>query len=362
MMVTMTNTNHDMNDDFLELPEDDRFAERFAATLTDADKRRVEILDRVHDTYLRTRRDAELRKQIQFLVEGSLRLREGRRIEGRALIVIGESGAGKSWTVAHAVDDRPEFKPTGDFRPFVRFVAPRPCTLKQLGRELLRELGYAIERDLPEHITWEKVRERLKALRVRFVWIDEMQHAMTGTDVQKLRDTIKNVMQQNDWPVSFILSGLPTLVDFLMGDFQFQRRKRVIRLSDLEFPLHAQVIRWILENIVLKRAGMTLAAELTEDEFVHRLCYAGCGRFGMIVTLVRNALEEALSEKLAEGPVAIRHFATSYSALTGCEPAQNVFIAEQWEKIDPEPMLFKPDEDEVPAEPLPKTRRRGRGK
>jgi len=359
----MTNFTDDLNDnEFLETPVDDGFLERFAATLSDADKRRVEILDRVHDTYLRTKRDDELRKQIQFLVEGSLRVRQGRRIEGRALIVIGQSGAGKSWTVAHAVDDRPEFEQVGDFRPFVRLVAPRPCTLKQLGRELLRELGYALDRDLPEHIIWEKVRERLKALHVRFVWIDEMQHAMLGADVQKLRDTIKNVMQQNDWPVSFILSGLPTLVNFLMGDFQFQRRKRLIRLGDLHFPSGARIIRWIMTEIVEKRAEMKLAGDLASDEFVNRLCHAGCGRFGMLITLVRNALEEALSEKGVVDAVALRHFAASYAVMTGCSSAENVFLAERWDQIDPEPLLFPKPEDDAPAEPAPSARPRNRSK
>jgi hypothetical protein len=342
---------------------EDDFLGRLDETWDETDRQRIGTLQRVHDNYLETRRDGELAKQLKFLVEASLRTHDGRRAEGRALVVIGKSGAGKSWAVDRAVRIRPEFEPVGDLCPFLSLTAPSPCTLKQLGREFLRQLGYPLERELKEHMVWEKVRERLKLRRVRFVWIDEMHHAMRGTDVQKLRDTLKNVMQQEDWPVSFILSGLPTLVDFLVGDFQFQRRKRVVRFRDLEFPRHCNVVRWVIKQVVQEHAKMKPVDGLVTDEFLNRLNHASCGRFGMVVTFVRGAIEEVLEENSTAASVALKHFAAVYASLTGCDDPENVFTAEKWHELDPEPLLFREDVEEPSADEKPaKTGAAGRRK
>ena len=233
-------------EDFQEIS--DEFSERLLVAMDEAGRRRIEIMNKAKK-YLKTARDNELEWELISLVEASLSSSDGGESEGRALMVIGEAGVGKSRALRRAFDMRGELRSAEDSSPLVRIIAPSPCTLKQLGRELLKGLGYPIEQDLKEHLVWEKVRSKLRLRRVRLVWIDEMHHAMRGTEVQKLRDTVKNVMQQPEWPVSFVLSGMPALSDFFQGDFQFQRRKRVIYFYSLEFPRHVKLGSGPIKNL-----------------------------------------------------------------------------------------------------------------
>lgn len=336
----------------------DAFLDRVSAGLDEAGRRRLEVMQRVNGGYLKTGRDDDLAQQVKFLVEGAAASVGNPNGEGRILLVVGEARVGKTVALARAVGARPEFRADGDWLPFVAFTAPNPCGHKQLGREFLRALGYDLEADIPEHMVWEKVRKWLRRRRTRFVWVDEMHHAMRGTDVQKLRDTVKNVMQQRDWPVSFIFSGIPLLSNFVTHDFQILGRKRVVNFNLIEFPRHAKLVRWAATTIVVEHAGLKAAADTGTDEFVNRLCHAACNRFGLAVILIRAAVEMSLDDQNADGAVGLVHFAKAYRALTGCDSTQNVFIAAKWEEIRPENALLP----EPPADGEPDAAGRGTGK
>lgn len=331
----------------LEAPADDAAEVNGRHAADAARARRVAALEKLHRSYLKTGRDGQLEAEFDRLIDTSSLVLNGRRAEGRALVVVGQSGAGKTHAIKRLIEGRRELLPEnltlGMSLPIVSITAPSPCTLKQLGIELLRLLGYPIDRDVRENVAWNRVREQLRLRKVQIVHIDEAQHAvrlMNDHEIQKLSDTFKNVMQQPDWPVCLVLSGLPSLVQFAQRDVQFGRRCRFMSFDGISFPRDIKRLRYIVEAISSKCAEMPCEG-LESDEFLARLCRAAEGQFGRVIQICRSAAEEAIFA--GDHTLTVRHFIDVYAAATGCSPDANVFAVRDWE--------FVPTGVSVPAEP-----------
>lgn len=328
----MTNSFEDIDDEF---PDDNIALSQHSAAEQRA--RRLAALERLHRSYLKSARDTALEAEFERLIDTSSLMLNGRRAEGRALVLVGESGAGKSHAIRRIIEGRrellPENLPIGRSMPIVSITAPSPCTLKQLGVELLRILGYPIERDVRENVAWNRVREQLRLRKVRIVHIDEAQHAvhlMNEPDIQKLSDTFKNVMQQPDWPVCLVLSGLPSLVQFAHRDVQLGRRCRFYSFDAVTFPRGVKRLRYIVDKIATN--GACLPTEgLDSDEFLGRLCRAAEGQFGRIVQICRSAAEEAIVSQSRS--LSSEHFALAIRAATGCADDENIFLVRDWEFV-----------------------------
>ena len=211
-------------------------------------------------------------------------------------------------------------------------------------------MGYPIVGDMRENVAWNRLREQLRLRRVRLVIIDEMQHAVRMRDVheaQKVSDTLKNIMQQAEWPVHLILSGLSSLVDFASRDVQLKRRCRFLRFDPLAFPRDIKGLRYIIDDVA--RVSELQAVGLGADEFLARLCRAGEGELGRIVQLSRNAAEDAI--RVGALSLTMAHFASAYGATTGCGPDDNIFIARDWEFIRPGSVSTKNNEIEEISKP-----------
>ncbi|MFC4173223.1 AAA family ATPase [Microvirga sp. GCM10011540] len=348
----------DIGDDFPCDPRQearDRAAEERRA-------RRIVALEKLHKSYLRTPRDAQLEDEFERLIDGASLSLNGRRPEGRALVVIGQSGAGKTLALRRLIDGRRELTPqnmaVGPTMPFVSITAPSPCTLKQLAIELLRALGYPLERDVKENVAWNRVREQLRLRKVLIVHIDEMQHAVRfpdGAETQKVSDTLKNVMQQADWPVSFVLSGLPSLVEFAQRDVQLGRRCRFLSFTPLKFPNDAKGLHHIVRTVATKAADLEPVG-LDGSEFLARLCRAAEGQFGRVVQICRTAAEDAIRAGAAQ--LTIADFASAYAATTGCPADTNIFLARDWEFVRPGVAPAENPSSDEPAEPKTSKKRK----
>lgn len=335
--LTMTSEQFEDVEDVIPGSDADReTANRAAAELR---ARRIIKLEKLHRSYLRTPRDARLEAEFERLIEGASLCLGGRRPEGRALVVIGESGAGKTHALRRLISRRKEFDPQpmeiGPTMPLVSITAPSPCTLKQLANELLHALGYPRERDVRENVAWNRVRDQLQLRQVMVVHIDEMQHAVRFPDsaeTQKVSDTLKNVMQQTDWPVRLILSGLPALGQFVRRDVQLWRRCRFITFEALHFPTDEKGLRHIVRTVAMHGAGLNPVG-LDDSEFLARLCHAAEGQFGRVIEICRAAAEDAIGAGSAV--LTVSDFASAYATTTGCSPADNLFLVRDWEFIRP---------------------------
>jgi hypothetical protein len=264
--------------------------------------------------------------------------------------VIGETGAGKSRSIGRAIAARPEFQPreTGmtETVPILRVKAPRPSTLKLIAEEMLDGLDYPLERDVKEGPIWKLVRRQLKARRVRFVHIDEAQHMLNMSDhaaMMRLSDALKMLMEQDDWPVFLILTGMPELADFLTIYRQIARRTHKIHLENLALPRDEKLVRWIVTTIVEQHASMTFTLNLDED-FLGRLCHAANKQFGSLTQIVRCAVERVLIDDIDGTSVGLSHFRRAYEVFSGCKPDQNIISARNWTEIHPLNALLREEE------------------
>ncbi|MEM5582571.1 ATP-binding protein [Roseibium sp. AS2] len=282
--------------------------------------------------------------------------RVGRLNEGRAVVVVGESGTGKTRSLERAFADL-GMTDRND-KTFVLSVwAPSPCNLKQLGVEILETMGYKLQRDLRENVVWRLVREQLALRKIRFLHIDELQHLTqlnNPAEALKVSDTLKGLMQNADWPVWLILSGMPKLAHFIESDFQLRRRSTFVRL-DLLTACKADLkeIRNVLHNCS-RKAKLSLD-DLPLREIASRLLHGTEGRLGYLIEVVQEALSLTLQEG-RKNPL-LGDFERAYEVKTGCHPKQNVFADSiEWQAVDVRNTLFP--ENKIDEEPKPKKRRR----
>jgi len=299
-----------------------------------ARRRRFELSQRLCRRYIPRSRDRDLIREVKQWVDLTLVSIGEAHPEGRILAVTGASGAGKTRAIERAINAVP-----GLNQAILAVTAPRPCTLKQLGREILKGLGYPLQRDLKEHLTWEKVRDHLEPNQVRVVWVDELQHTLdgkNGSQVAAISDTFKNLVQRRTWPISFLLSGLPVVSGFLGRDRQIERRSRTVEFAPITFPGSARLIRTVLlPSLIEEDAGMRIG-DLATDEFVHRLCHASAGAFGVAADLVRSAVLNAIDRKDFDGSIQLVDFGAAYAAERGCERSENIFLVQNWHEVLPE--------------------------
>jgi Cdc6-like AAA superfamily ATPase len=291
----------------------------------------------------------------------------GKASKRRALFVIGESGSGKTTAIEKHISSRPQFKPRltkdGEWvRPMISFEAPKPLTLKGLARTGISKLGYEVRRkNMTEMELFELWKQQLKEHSVLFMHIDEMQHVIRGNtpeEIQNVSDVIKSLLQISDWPLHIILSGVPTLAQFLdrkgEKDLQLKNRSTIIELKKMTFPHDVKTMKAIMVNIIGEQAGLKYRG-VSEAQFIHRQIHASQGAFGSMIQMIRSACEQAIRND--DDTVTPEHFAAAYSMFSGCRPAQNIFLEDNWQAIMPENSLTEilPQEAD---EDKPKRRRR----
>lgn len=278
--------------------------------------------------------------------------------EGVILVVTGETGAGKSRALQRIF--RSYHNALGD--TIVSVTAPSPCTLMQLGRKLLPELGYPIQRDKKEHLIWEDVRRRLDEGGKRVLHIDEMQHLPQSSNRdQQIRtlNTIKSLVQRRENPLLLVLSGTPDLADFLRADGQVRRRCRFVEFERLQIPSDILPISCTLEDLV--RLTPLKVRESVADNVAPRLIHAANNATGTAVELIWEAIDDAL--RAGDAELRRSHFERAYRDRVSCPQSRNPFVVDNWIEIDPTQILDRGRiEDPTGRNTMGKASRKGSGK
>ncbi|MBB4001188.1 ATP-binding protein [Aurantimonas endophytica] len=321
-----------------------------AERMSDIALRRAKRMASINSRYLATKRDKEINSEVDLLVGNASVSVDGYQIERRGLALIGDTGAGKSRLIARLIAERKEFQPrtTGMTvtKPLVAIKAPRPSDLLEIAYVLLEQLEYPLERELKAPAAWRMVRRQLKVRQVRFIHIDEAQHMLNMGDpdaMEELADALKMVMEQADWPVSFILTGMPELADFMTIYGQISRRTHKVHLENLSLPRDNELVAWIVKTIVESHAEMTFGFTVT-DTYLGRLCHGANRQFGALTQIVRGAVEQALVDNIEATQVDHGHFVRSYELFSGCKPEQNVMSSRTWHEIHPLNALLRDQE------------------
>ncbi|TAY13863.1 ATP-binding protein [Rhizobium leguminosarum] len=324
-------------------------------------KRQMQIkrLGEQNFEYVRSSRDKLLSKITDKLCNNAASALFGGSEKRRAVFVLGESDSGKTRALRELVARREEFKPrrtsAGWAKTFVHWEAPKPLTMKGFATKGLWACGYPVEPNAryTEQELFDLLKTQIREKRIIFMWIDEMQHVFnskTNAEVQNVSDIIKSLLQIPGWPLHMILSGVPTLANFLApedGDRQLRNRSYLVHLSKMTASNSEMMLR--LQERVMEKAGVQ-ASETNTPAFMERLTYASFGAFGTMVKRMQAAASEALFEaemarfgstdnveETAPVVVGLKHYATVYELETGSTAAQNIFLAgvNEWSSISP---------------------------
>ncbi|RXF67954.1 ATP-binding protein [Hansschlegelia zhihuaiae] len=269
---------------------------------------------------------------------------------GRVLIVTGDAGVGKTRALSRQYQTRPElvgFGEIGSGCPLLSVVAPSPFTLGVLGNEIVRKLGYHSRREIKQSEVWPMVKAMFREHQVRILHIDEAQHGdhVNWSTATQIENTLKGLLQDPEWTIWLILSGLPEVARFCQGDRSISRRTSQVRFNRVTRD-HVPAMRKVVRDL-MKACPTVEFEQMLTDEFMLRLIHAADGRFGVLVEFVQDALEACLAagDRVLNGD----HFADAYASRTGDEREEmNVFIAQDYDTIDVAGALWEaPVVDEV---------------
>ena len=299
--------------------------------------RQYEALARMKSLYFRTNRDAVVSEALEDgLTELAIRPGGGGRFEGRGQAVIAETGAGKSRLIRHVLAAHPLFAGFGDPESNCAAVSvkcPGACTLRVLGIEILRATGYPID-DALENVAWVKVRERLKMLGVLVLHIDEINN-LVGTinpvEDRKIRNSLKALINREDWPVVLILSGTPDCAPILRRNKALRRRLDWNWLQPLTPPADNATVAGQIGELC-KAAAIEPPSADVANKLVPRLMHAAWHQFGTTVEIAIKAVTIALGSNDAQ--LQASHFATAYARRTGCAADENPFVVAAWRRVD----------------------------
>lgn len=342
--------------------------------LDPAERRRVDKIEQVKTAYITSDRDDDVARLLKWLTTNAVIRRDptkphgaGNRVEGKGICIVAPSGAGKSTLLEETFRSHPafpNFRVPDKWCPLIGITAPSPATLGQVGVRLLEVMGFPLDRDLRENQVWFRLRAQMKINNILFLWFDDLNNVLTMSseeEIQKVRDTLKDLLNNPDWPVQLIISGIPDLLPFFRADKQLRRRFRYLFLGKLAPADHAAFLQSSVEHYC-ELAEIKLAVK-PEEDLVGRLLHAGALEMGVCLEIAVDAVVEALERNSRE--LKRIDFANTFAARHTLSDEQNPFLAPGWQMIDTT-RLYAKDEEKIDDTVTPlatkKTKKKGRGK
>jgi len=315
--------------------------------LPDNHRKAGAIIDSVNRTYVVTRRDRILAESFnKFVVWITSAQRHELAGKGDAFYITGESGAGKTDIAKHLIHTHPVLQPLqspiGTVDPCISISLPGPATLKVLALRMLRKAGYELDHRKQEATLWDELPKALQEAGVLFVHIDEFQHLFhPGCDFEGLVKYIKGLMNNETWPVSFIIGGMPSVRNIIINDTQAERRNNSFSLPAIDMSKQKKVVHHIITQLA-GAAPMDVTSLLASD-MPERIAHAANYQFGRICEVTVTGIQEAALA--GDTVLARKHFAQAYIEHSDARGRNemNPFISDQWAKLKPGYFILKPD-------------------
>lgn len=257
--------------------------------------------------------------------------------EARGIALIGPSGAGKTEAVERLL--KTMAPPTNknveeNICEVPSFIVPSPATLKFVGQTGLREIGFPLKRDKTSQIIWDMFKDHMRDRRTLFLHLDEAQHLSsheTQREIQAVINTLKSLMQNRQWPVGLILSGMPTLKNILNHDPQLARRFYPIKFPGLNAIQDTDQILATVAYYV-EQAGLMAGDDLLTQDFAARAIHAANGEYGLLIEYTIDAIENALRRQ--QSVLSVENYRDWFSQKAGCLDGLNPFYTSGFERID----------------------------
>lgn len=307
------------------------------------DNTKNKALAQLRALFYRHPRHEELEEQFtRLLKRRRIEAMNGLRSEARGIALIGTSGSGKTTAVDRLFrkNSTVSMPKEGELQAdVISFQVPSPATLKDVGIAALHALGYPIQSERSAGIIWNRVRDYLRKRETLFLHMDEAQDLYTAkTDHarQSVINTLKSVMQNRDWPVGIILSGMPQVREILNFDPQLARRFYPIELKPLSWISDEAEVRDIMGSYASK-VSLSLSTDIVGEDFILRFFHAGANELGLMIDLLLGAIEEALYD--GAEVLEARHFTAAFRRKTASVDGLNPFIVSDYQSIDPRKLL-----------------------
>ena len=152
-------------------------------------------------------------------------------------------------------------------------------------------------------------------------------------------------MTSPDWPVQFILAGIPTPDPVRRPRHATAPPHQVHEAGAGVREARLRAARRGIKSYA-KKAGLKVSIK-KEDALVGRLCHAGQYQMGISIEILTEAIEAALDREA--DALEMIDFVEAYAARNLQPNDQNPFFAHAWDTIDAS--LLRPKSEDPEAEP-----------
>ncbi|MEN8832034.1 TniB family NTP-binding protein [Pacificibacter sp.] len=297
-------------------------------------------IEKLSNNHVETEREEQLQLVFQRLFLGESPMTTPRLfsngLETHGIAVVGEPGSGKTELISEFLEKHTAFDLAAGIKQggCVHVTVPNPATIKSVGLELLKALGYTKTSDRRERwAIWDIVKHRLQLLGVQVLWIDEAHDLYASCSAREQDDLLKTLksLMQGEHAVVVILSGTKPVADLLAVDRQVGRRFNKIILPPISLTNDGESLFNLLSTYC-ERVGLT--AEIDND-LIQSLIFAAHDQFGLAIEISIGAIEMALRNGHAS--LTKRDFVDFWSIQEGCSLEANVFWTNRF--VEPENAL-----------------------
>lgn len=320
------------------------------------------ILARLRARFFAHRHYRELQQSFATLLNRRRAdLELGSRNEARGIAVIGDSGSGKTTAIRRLLATHPDLQvlqPGIEKAEALSLSLPSPASVKFVGLACLNVLGYPLRRDRTSAIIWDLVQNNLRLRQTLVLHFDEAQDFyinQNAREMQSMINTLKALMQNPDWPVSIVLSGMPQLRDLINMDPQLARRFTPVHFTKLNPAQDGAPIMKMVAGYA-EAAGLEMGTDLHDRSFVRCLIHAAAEEFDLTVELLLSAIEIAL--RAGKSQLCRSCFIQAFARRSGCMPDFNPFLREDYTSINARLLLLGRVPDEANPEPQKKGRKK----
>jgi hypothetical protein len=194
-----------------------------------------------------------------------------------------------------------------------------------LGGKILEDLNYPLNGHRTQCQIWDLVIKNAKLQGVVGIYFDECQHVFTENGKrtnQQILDSFKTLLKDSRWPLVLILSGIPSLASHIAKEEQLSRLLRTVRFTEIDLTRNSDTEEMLqLTFSYAKKAGLSFDG-LASTEFLDRLTFACCNRWGLVIELLIEAFTVASikGDKVCTIEHFSQAFANTYSTPLGYSP------------------------------------------
>ncbi|GJD56447.1 TniB family NTP-binding protein [Methylobacterium dankookense] len=225
-------------------------------------------------------------------------------LKARALLILGEPGAGKSFILETLAEENPKrATEDGDVRPVIFVEAPKRTTPRQLAAAIFDALepGYRLRDGWNTARILSEIKMLCEEMGVEVLMIDEAHHIVDHKNTDDLEDAAEFLKQLlNMCSTQIVLAGLPHL-----GVLPETKKLRQLRRR-FRPPVHLDPYNWSDRTGRRKYLGMLAFFErhlglpepsnLIGFDFAARIYCATGGHVGIISAHLSLALETAVAD------------------------------------------------------------------